>query len=163
MLLPALPFAFLTQSMHLVLSTTLRSNSPPAGLQLTKFFFKPHIDALKQKFEDVKALGPAAAEEWVKGLEQGGRDKLSDAARWEQWEANAGFQTLREPPESNHPGPQLAAQTVPKATTDYGSERSTSVPNGPISDLGSLGSGLGSPANFSSAHGKLSSLIFLET
>lgn len=49
---------------------------------------------MKSRFEEVKSLGPAAAEEWVKGLEGNGKEKISDAARWEQWEFAGGLRSL---------------------------------------------------------------------
>ncbi|KAI5284033.1 hypothetical protein KEM54_001633, partial [Ascosphaera aggregata] len=60
-------------------------------VELTKRFFKPHIEELRRKFENVKALGPAAAEEWVKGLESTGKEKSTHATRWETWEATGGM------------------------------------------------------------------------
>ena len=42
-----------------------------------------------------RALGDAAAQEWYKGLEKSGKDRLADSARWEQWEATGGPQRLR--------------------------------------------------------------------
>ncbi|QVM06328.1 hypothetical protein D8B26_001040 [Coccidioides posadasii str. Silveira] len=94
LLIPAIPFAFFTQSMHFVSSVVLRSNQPPSGLNLTKFYLKSHIEAMRSKFEEVKALGAATAEEWVKGLEGNGKEKIADSARWEQWELTGGFRSL---------------------------------------------------------------------
>ncbi|KAL2391480.1 hypothetical protein RJ035_000229 [Blastomyces gilchristii] len=95
MLIPSLPFAFFTPSMHFISSITLRNNQPPGDISLTKRFYKVHIDDMRRKFEDVKSLGPAATEEWIKGLEGNGKDKLADAARWEQWEASGGIRSVR--------------------------------------------------------------------
>lgn len=50
---------------------------------------------MKREFDEVKALGSATAEEWVKGLEANGKEKLADAARWEQWEMSGGLKPLR--------------------------------------------------------------------
>jgi hypothetical protein len=94
-LVPALPFMLITPSMHIIPSVVLRSNQPPSGLVMTKYYYTPHIVDLKRKFEEVEALGPAALEEWIKGLESEGREKIADAARWEQWEASGGLQTLK--------------------------------------------------------------------
>ncbi|WEW58543.1 hypothetical protein PRK78_004011 [Emydomyces testavorans] len=95
LLVPALSFAFFTSSMHFVSSVVRRSNQPPSGLSLTKFYLKSHIETMKNKFEEVKSLGPAAAEEWVKGLEGNGKEKIADSAKWEQWELNGGLQSIR--------------------------------------------------------------------
>ncbi|EER42391.1 conserved hypothetical protein [Histoplasma capsulatum H143] len=75
---------------------------PPTSLERSTrechaqcLFRQTHVDDMRRKFEDVKLLGPAATEEWIKGLECNGKDKLADAARWEQWEASGGIQSIR--------------------------------------------------------------------
>lgn len=93
-LMPGLPFAFFTPSLNFVTSLTLRSLTPPPTLQLTKYYFRPQIDELRQKLEEAKALSLAAAEEWYKGLEMSGKELLADAARWEQWETSGGLLSL---------------------------------------------------------------------
>jgi hypothetical protein len=42
----------------------------------------------------VSTLGPAASEEWIKGLGTAGRQKMEDAKRFEHWEATGGLQAL---------------------------------------------------------------------
>ncbi|KAK2867834.1 hypothetical protein FQN49_003420, partial [Arthroderma sp. PD_2] len=96
-LVPALPFAFLTPSLHYVSSVSLRGSQPPVGMVLSKHFLKAQVEELKSRFEEVKALGPAAAEEWMKGLEGNGKEKIADAARWEQWELAGGLRSLKSP------------------------------------------------------------------
>jgi hypothetical protein len=93
-LLPALPFAFLTPTLNYVASITLRSEPPPTGLQLTKWYFGPQVDEMKAKLDEVKELGAATAEEWAKGLEKDGKEKAADVARWEHWESAGGFQAV---------------------------------------------------------------------
>ena len=90
----ALPFVFLTNELHVIPPATLQ-NGPPAGIQISKHFFKPHIEELKQEFDSVKAMGSAAAEEWIKGLEGRGRERRNDALRWERWEASGGVTRMR--------------------------------------------------------------------
>ena len=112
-LLPALSFIFLTPLLHVVPSIALRSSSIPSGVELRKRFYKSQIELLTQRFEDVKALGPATAEEWVKGLDQDGKDRMSDAARWEQWEAKGGLRKV-----NFRPAPKVSAsQAQPTAST----------------------------------------------
>lgn len=94
-LLPALPFALFTSSMHFISSIALRGSQSSSNLNLTKYYFKPHIQAMKREFDDVKALGSATAEEWVKGLETNGKEKLADAARWEQWDMSGALKIIR--------------------------------------------------------------------
>ncbi|RAL66561.1 hypothetical protein DID88_006251 [Monilinia fructigena] len=43
--------------------------NPPSTTQLTKYYFKKHVEAIKDEFESVKAMGSATIEEWLKGLE----------------------------------------------------------------------------------------------
>ncbi|KAJ9213332.1 hypothetical protein DTO166G4_5139 [Paecilomyces variotii] len=95
-LIPALPFALVTSTLHFVPSVTLRSTPVPPSAAITKYYFKPHIDRLKLKFEDVKSLGPAVVEEWIKGLDSEGKEHLADSSRWEQWEANGGLRAVQE-------------------------------------------------------------------
>ena len=138
--------------MHLVLFTTLRSSSPPAGVQLTKIFYQQHLDELKWKFEEVKSLGSATAEEWFKGLGNSGKDRLADAARWEQWEAAGGFEALKKPPENLWPGLPSHTETTNKSATANNSNHSTALQNGQTSDPGSASR---SPATLPSVYGKL--------
>jgi hypothetical protein len=103
--MPGLPFAFFTPSLHFVTSLTLRNASHPPALQLTKYYFRPQVDDLKRKLDDAKALSLAAAEEWYKGLEMLGEQRLAEAARWEQWESSGGLLSLA----THHGKPSLVA------------------------------------------------------
>jgi hypothetical protein len=49
------------------------------------------VEEIKREFEDVKVMGSATAEEWIKGLEGRGKERRNDAARWERWEAGGGI------------------------------------------------------------------------
>ena len=128
-LLPALPFAFFTQSLDYVAALTLRNTSPPPDKPLTKFYFQSHLDEMKQKFAEVKTMGTAAAEEWFKGLENTGKEKLADAARWEQWELTGGLHELlswKDTPVEIRTYPQL-----PNSTPSIHSQQHTRLPSGP--------------------------------
>lgn len=94
-LLPGLSFVLLTSSMHMVSSVTLRMADIPTDLQLSKYYSNSEIDQLMNEFHHVKSLGPAVLEEWMKGLESMGKRKVSDAARWEQWENSGGLHEAR--------------------------------------------------------------------
>ncbi|KFZ07958.1 hypothetical protein V502_09638 [Pseudogymnoascus sp. VKM F-4520 (FW-2644)] len=94
-LMAALPFIFLTAELHVVASTTLQQGQPPTNMQIGKYFYKPHVEDIKQEFFKVKALGSGTAEEWIKGLETRGKDKRLDLARWERWESSGGLQRMR--------------------------------------------------------------------
>jgi hypothetical protein len=93
-LAPALSFAFFTPKMHIIPSVIIRAGQTPPSLVMTKYYYKEHINMMRRKFEEVKALGSAAVEEWIKGLEDEGKDKIANASRWEQWEASGGLQAL---------------------------------------------------------------------
>jgi hypothetical protein len=87
---------FLSQYSNYVASITLRSEPPPTGLQLTKWYFLPQIEQMRSKLDEVRELGPATAEEWFKGLEVDAKEKAADAARWETWEMGGGFQSIEQ-------------------------------------------------------------------
>lgn len=112
-LLTGLSFIFLTPSLHVVSSIALRNSSIPPGVEMKKHYYKSQIELLMQRFEKVKLMGPATAEEWVKGLEQEGKDRMSDAARWEQWESKGGLRKVNSRPASKGP----ASQALPTAST----------------------------------------------
>ena len=96
-LLPALPFILLTPNLHVITPTLLQNSSPPPTLQMAKHFYKPHIEDIKRKFEEVMALGNAAGEEWFKGLDGVGKERMSDSVRCERWEAKGGLKSLLMP------------------------------------------------------------------
>ena len=93
-LLPALPFAYLTPLQNYVTSVTFKREPPPPGLQLIKWYFGPQLDKMKAELDEVRTLGPGAAEEWFKGFEADGRTKAEDSARWEHWEMTGAFHNL---------------------------------------------------------------------
>lgn len=69
----------------------LQTKQHPPALQISKYFLKSQIEDLKKEFENVKFLGSAATEEWVKGLDSLGKQRRNDAARWERWEVVGGL------------------------------------------------------------------------
>ena len=66
---------------------------PPTS-KVAKFYYKPHVDEIECQLRETQALGPAAAEEWSKGLAATGKEKLLDAARWERFEARGGTESI---------------------------------------------------------------------
>jgi hypothetical protein len=92
----ALPFVFLTNESHVISSVTLQSGQQPQSIQITKHYYKPHIEEIKKEFENVKSLGSATAEEWLKGLEGRGKELRDDSSRWERWEAAGGLLKMLE-------------------------------------------------------------------
>lgn len=101
-LIPALPFAFISSSNNYIPSTVLRGTTPPSTLKLTKHFYKPHVQDVMLRLENARELGNASTDEWIKGLDSEGRDRLNEAARWEQWDAKGGLKkvNLRSHPKS---------------------------------------------------------------
>ncbi|KAK0122329.1 hypothetical protein ONS95_010571 [Cadophora gregata] len=89
-LMAALPFIFLTNELHVLSSAALQTGQHPSSLQITKHFYNFQVEEIKKEFEDVKAMGTATAEEWLKGLEGRGRERRNDATRWEKWESSGG-------------------------------------------------------------------------
>lgn len=85
----------------------LRSVAPPPEVQLTKHYYKPHIEEIKRQFDHVKDLGSASAEEWIKGLDSEGKARSSDAARWEQWEAKGGLKKVNARPNGRSAVPPM--------------------------------------------------------
>ena len=93
--MPALPFVFFTNELHVLPPNTLQSSQPPPTIQITKQFFQRQIEEIKSEFSEVQSLGTAAAEEWIKGLDERGKEWRSDAGRWEKWEMSGGVARMR--------------------------------------------------------------------
>ncbi|KAI9846517.1 MAG: hypothetical protein M1837_003938 [Sclerophora amabilis] len=90
-LLVALPFVFLSPLTHVVTPFALQNSTHPPQFQMTKHFLKTDIGDLKDQFDEVKLLGPAAAEGWFKGLAEMGKERLQESARWERWVSSGGL------------------------------------------------------------------------
>ena len=116
-ILPALPFVFLTQADHMVSISVLRNLTPPTSVQLTKYYYKAHVQELKRKFDTVKELGSATAEEWIKGLDQEGKERANDAVRWEQWVARGGFKKVNLRPQDKRITTPIVSATQADAST----------------------------------------------
>jgi len=91
----ALAFVFITNELHVVSSATLQCGQQPPAIQITKHFSKSQVDKIKKEFEEVKVLGSATVEEWLKGLDGRGQERRNDAARWERWEMSGGVEKIR--------------------------------------------------------------------
>ncbi|KAK6598374.1 hypothetical protein H4I95_08984 [Botrytis cinerea] len=107
-LMPALPFVFLTNELHVIPATALQNGQPPPTTQITKYYLKKHIKEIKDEFESVKAMGSATIEEWLKGLEDRGKERRNDSARWERWEASGGIIRIKAP-DQHDPSKQIPA------------------------------------------------------
>ena len=127
-LLPALPFVFISSENHFIAASALRNTMPPANLQWTKHYYKPHIEDLRRQLNTVKELGSATAEEWIKGLDSEGKERMNDASRWEQWEAKGGLKKVNIRHNSRSTslhGPRALETNRTGSKTDTLSNRST--------------------------------------
>ncbi|EHK40639.1 hypothetical protein TRIATDRAFT_31581 [Trichoderma atroviride IMI 206040] len=84
-LIPGLPMAFLTADLNVVYTQSIKTTQVPTSVPLTRIYWPTQVESLRLEFEDVKRFGPAAAEEWIKGLEARGADAIHKASRWEKW------------------------------------------------------------------------------
>jgi hypothetical protein len=55
-------------------------------VEITKHYYKDQVDQITQELEQAQGRGPAAAEEWSKGLEFRGKKRMRTAETWERWE-----------------------------------------------------------------------------
>ncbi|KAF2270419.1 hypothetical protein CC78DRAFT_573700 [Lojkania enalia] len=83
---PALPFAFITTEQHYIPAYTLQSATTPAGVDIAKYYYKEHVDVMLDELKHAQSLGTAAAEEWFKGLDARGKERMKAAENWERWE-----------------------------------------------------------------------------
>lgn len=96
-MLPGLPYAFVSASNNYITSIALRSAAPPSVLQIFKRYYKGHVDEIRHRLNAARELGKPSAEEWFKGLEMEGKERLDDVVRWEQWEAKGGLRKVNQP------------------------------------------------------------------
>ncbi|QIW97843.1 hypothetical protein AMS68_003361 [Peltaster fructicola] len=85
-----LPYAFITKDLHVVSDRTARAN---VGVGITKIFLRRDVEELKASYAEAEALGAGAAEEWAKGLDDVGKQAMSDTYRWLRWEDSLSSET----------------------------------------------------------------------
>lgn len=124
-LLPALPFAFVSDTNHYIGHNLLRNTSAPLTPYPMKRYYKPHLEDIRRRFDDVKELGAAPAEEWMKGLAGQGQKRLEDAIRWEQWESKGGLKKLNMPRQLKAVTSVMAGNKVVGIKAESHSDRST--------------------------------------
>ncbi|KAI0548612.1 hypothetical protein F4679DRAFT_550240 [Xylaria curta] len=95
-LIPALPFIFISQDMHVIQPAMLQIGRA-SKLPVTKVFLSSHVEDIQEEFTSVMAMGSATAEEWFKGLEGRGKEHRADALRWEKFEMSGGLERMRQP------------------------------------------------------------------
>lgn len=141
-LLPGLPFALFTQSMHFIPQSLVRESSVPVGILLQKYYFVPDIDSLRDRADEARSFGSAAAEEWFKGLNAVGEAVLDDAARFEQWEINGGlvgtYSALARASEKSNGEERFTSTPLglpPRPPTSFPYPSSITAPPGLVSNL----------------------------
>lgn len=110
---PALPFALLTNDYNYITAYTLQSATTPADIEIAKYYYKPHVEAITQDLNDALGRGPAAAEEWSKGLAATGKERMRVAENWERWEVKHQWWEEHQQPK------RAASATPPLATTSH--------------------------------------------
>lgn len=83
---PALPHIFLTSDRNYIPAHTLQTANMPPNVDISKYYYKLHVDEIMRELEDAQKLGAAAVEEWFKGLESRGKESMKVAENWERWE-----------------------------------------------------------------------------
>lgn len=81
-----MPYVFLTNDRSYVPAYMLQTVTIPADVEIAKYFYRPHVEEIGNELNRALALGPAAAEEWSKGLGIRGQDRMKLAENWERWE-----------------------------------------------------------------------------
>jgi hypothetical protein len=84
---PALPYALITGDHNYIPAHLLQSVTLPPNVEIGKYYYKKHVEAITQELSDAQSLGQAAAEEWSKGLDDKGKERMKTADNWEKWEA----------------------------------------------------------------------------
>ncbi|KAF3001485.1 hypothetical protein E8E13_008680 [Curvularia kusanoi] len=82
---PALPFAFITSDHNYVPAALLQTSTMPVNVEIGKYYYKMHVEEITKECNEAFALGPAAAEEWSKGLDARGKQRMKIAEAWERW------------------------------------------------------------------------------
>ncbi|KAK6064460.1 hypothetical protein SCUP515_11784 [Seiridium cupressi] len=94
LLLPALPFLLIDSDLQVISPSALGKGHGSEPTPLTKIYLSKQVEGLQNEFLSVKNLGTGAAEEWLKGLEERGKQQRIDTDRWEKWEFNGGVRQL---------------------------------------------------------------------
>ncbi|KAF2498980.1 hypothetical protein BU16DRAFT_559012 [Lophium mytilinum] len=131
---PALPFAFMTSDLNVIAASSLQDPALPPSLQIFKVYYKPQIQQMEIELVEAQSRGPAAAEEWLKGLDSRGRARMSNSAGWERWEIKyqwwLSHQDTRSTPMSTSttPGPPFPQKTASPFRAAITSGTSNGVP-----------------------------------
>ncbi|KAH5637415.1 hypothetical protein HBI37_097570 [Parastagonospora nodorum] len=94
---PALPFALITNEHNYIPAHILQSANTPPDVEIGKYYYKIHVEEITRELNHALSLGTAAAEEWSKGLDAKGRERMKVADNWERWEARHHQERSRAP------------------------------------------------------------------
>ncbi|KAH7086947.1 hypothetical protein FB567DRAFT_526606 [Paraphoma chrysanthemicola] len=83
---PALPFALITRDENYVPAHHLHNTSIPPEVEIGKYYYKKHVEEITCEMKNALRLGSAAAEEWSKGLDAQGKERMKAADNWEKWD-----------------------------------------------------------------------------
>ena len=117
-----LPVLYFSNEHHIIPQTTVKNphNQAPLAIRILKTYYKPHVVDIQREYLQVKTLGSATADEWLKGLDGRGQEQKNDAARWEKWETSGGVARMRMPDPELHEVKRnvaLASSNTPTMTT----------------------------------------------
>ncbi|KAJ9157869.1 Protein lifeguard 1 [Pleurostoma richardsiae] len=112
-LIPSLPFVLVTQELQAFSPTLLERGQLPANAQVTKLFWSTDVENMTQEFAEVKSLGVAATEEWLKGLEGRGKSRQVDSAKWENWANTGGVSQMQSILHPGHQKSENVTESVP--------------------------------------------------
>ncbi|KAF6840131.1 hypothetical protein CPLU01_01446 [Colletotrichum plurivorum] len=90
-LIPVLPYVFVTKEIHAVSPSTVTTFTNDVRPETAKLYWASAVESAKTELRHVQDLGPAAIEEWFKGLEARGKESRNDASRWERWVISGGL------------------------------------------------------------------------
>ncbi|KAK8056727.1 hypothetical protein PG993_001954, partial [Apiospora rasikravindrae] len=137
LIIPALPSVLLTEDTNVLSAGALQNVQGHSDVKLTKLFYKKHVEELKDEFATVKAMGLATAEEWLKGLDDRGKELRGDSSRWEKWESAGGVSQMRKTlcqmqvessPDTSHEGTPLGAHRKMSHDGNVQSSTGLSIP-----------------------------------
>ncbi|KAJ4417453.1 hypothetical protein N0V85_001840 [Neurospora sp. IMI 360204] len=117
-----IPFAYVTPDLRVQ-----PSNTPDTDK--LKLFSPTDVDEVTKEFHDVQALGPGAMDEWMKGLNNRGKNLQNQASRWEKWYMSGGVTRMRTELYPGHVNSKVSSVLTSNSATPAASP--TSYPTAP--------------------------------
>ncbi|KAF2278220.1 uncharacterized protein EI97DRAFT_431486 [Westerdykella ornata] len=129
---PALPFALITSDANYIPAYTLQAATTPAHVEISKYYYKPHVVELTEELERALSLGPAAAEEWYKGLEVRGKDRMKCYENWERWEVKYQWWEKHQATKTTPPTTSLAPRNSPRRRLSPSQPQTSAIIHAPV-------------------------------